>query len=191
LSEDYDDGASTPDVSTAIAVRRAKPADAARIAQVHYESWQTTYAGILPLDVIASQASRKSESVWRKRLALASAGEATFVAERGGEIVGFANCGDARHRLEGLEAEIYALYVLQAHQRRGVGRELVRACARHFVLHGHFGFYLWVLKANRARLFYETLGGEEIGEKSERLGLHSFSEIAYGWHELTSLVVVG
>jgi hypothetical protein len=48
-----------------------------------------------------------------------------------------------------------------------------------------------VLKANRARLFYETLGGEEIGQKSERLGLHSFSEIAYGWHDLTSLVVVG
>jgi GNAT superfamily N-acetyltransferase len=191
LSEDYDDGASTPDVSTAIAVRPAKPADAARIARVHYESWQTTYAGILPLDVISSQAGRKSESAWRKRLSLATVGEITFVAERGGEIVGFANCGDARHRLEGLEAEIYALYVLQAHQRRGVGRELVRACARHFVLHGHFGFYLWVLKANRARLFYETLGGEEIGEKSERLGLHSFSEIAYGWHELTSLVVVG
>jgi ribosomal protein S18 acetylase RimI-like enzyme len=172
-------------------VRTAKPADARRIASVHYQSWQTTYAGILPLDVIASRAGRKSEAAWRRRLALATVGETTFVAERSGEIVGFANCGDARHRLEGLEAEVYALYVLQAHQRRGVGRELVRACARHFVLNGHFGFYLWVLKANRARLFYEALGGEEIGEKSERLGLHSFSEIAYGWHDLTSLVVVG
>jgi ribosomal protein S18 acetylase RimI-like enzyme len=191
LSDDYEDGASPAGVSAAITVRTAKPADARQIARVHHQSWQTTYAGILPLDVIASHAGRKSESAWRRRLALATVGEATFVAERSGEIVGFANCGDARHRLEGLEAEIYALYVLQAHQRRGVGRELVRACARHFILNGHFGFYLWVLKANRARLFYETLGGEEIGEKSERLGLHSFSEIAYGWHDLTSLVVVG
>ena len=97
----------------------------------------------------------------------------------------------ARHKLEGLEAEIYALYVLQGHQRRGVGRELVRACTRHFILNGHFGFYLWVLKANRARMFYEALGGTEMGEKSERLGLHSFSEVAYGWHELTALVAVG
>jgi GNAT superfamily N-acetyltransferase len=191
LSDDYDDGVSPPRVGAEVAVRAAKFADAADIARVHYQSWQTTYAGILPLDVIASQAGRKSEAMWRRRLSLATVGEATFVAERGGEIVGFANCGDARHRLEGLEAEVYALYVLQAHQRRGVGRELLRACARHFVLHGHFGFYLWVLKANRARLFYETLGGEEIGQKSERLGLHSFSEIAYGWHDLTSLVVVG
>ena len=105
--------------------------------------------------------------------------------------MGFASCGEARHRLEGLEAEIYALYVLQGAQRQGAGRELVRACARHFVRHGRFGFYLWVLKANRARLFYEALGGAQMGEKSERLGLHSFSEVAYGWHELTSLVAVG
>ena len=191
MSDDYDDGGSPPGVSASVTVRGAQPADAGAIARVHYQSWQTTYAGILPLDVIASKAGRRSEAAWRRRLTLATVGEATFVAERGGEIVGFATCGDARHRLEGLEAESYALYVLQSHQRRGVGRELVRACARHFVLHGHFGFYLWVLKANRARLFYETLGGQEIGEKSERLGLHSFAEIAYGWHDLTSLVVVG
>ncbi|HEY4999263.1 MAG TPA: GNAT family N-acetyltransferase, partial [Usitatibacter sp.] len=74
-------------------------------------------------------------------------------------------------------------------QRRGVGRELVRACARHFVRRGIFGLYLWVLKANRARLFYETLGGEPVREKIERLGQHDFAEIAYGWHDLTALVV--
>ena len=103
--------------------------------------------------------------------------------------MGFASCGDARHHLEGLEAEIYALYVLQSHQRRGIGRELVRACARHFVRQGQFGFYLWVLKANRARMFYEAIGGEIIGERNERLGKHDFAEVAYGWHDLTTLVV--
>ena len=176
------------DVHADVVIRAATPADAAAIARVHRESWQTTYAGILPLDVIASHIGRKSEAVWARRLALGVTGELTWLAESGGEVVGFAFCGDARHRLEGLEAEIYALYVLQAHQRRGVGRELVRACARHFVRQGHFGFYLWVLKANRARMFYESLGGQEMGEKSERLGLHSFSQVAYGWHDLTALV---
>jgi ribosomal protein S18 acetylase RimI-like enzyme len=178
------------DIEAALTIRAAAADDAQAIARVHRDSWQTTYAGILPLAVIASQAGRKTEGRWRKRLTLAGTGEATWIAERGGAIVGFASCGDARHKLEGLEAEIYALYVLQPHQRRGAGRSLVRACARHFVLNGHFGFYLWVLKANRARMFYEALGGEEIGEKSERLGLHSFAEVAYGWHDLTGLVAV-
>ena len=172
-------------------IRAASPLDAAALARVQRESWRTTYAGILPLDVIASLAGRKSESVWMRRLAGPAEAQATFVAERAGRIVGFAHCGDARHKLEGLDAEVYALYVLQAEQRRGVGRSLVRACARHFVRHGQFGFYLWVLKANRARMFYEALGGEEVAEKTERLGLHSFSEIAYAWHDLTALVSPG
>lgn len=170
-------------------VRVATPADAAAIAAVHRESWRTTYAGILPEDFIAANAGRKSEAAWHGRLARASTGEATWVVERAGEIVGFASCGDARHRLEGLEAEIYALYVVQRHQRKGAGRLLVSECARHFVRHGQFGFYLWVLKANRARLFYEAMGGVEIGEKDERLGAqHSFAQVAYGWHDLTALV---
>ena len=177
-----------PGLAAGLDLRLARAADARGIARVHRESWRTTYAGILPLDVIATLAGRKSEATWLRRLAVPPQSQATWVAERAGRIVGFAHCGDARHRLEGLEAEIYALYVLQDEQRHGIGRELVRSCARHFVRHGQFGFYLWVLKANRARMFYEALGGQEIGEKTERLGLHSFAEIAYGWHDLAGLV---
>ena len=51
-----------------------------------------------------------------------------------------------------------------------------------------FGLFLWVLRANRARMFYEALGGEALAEKVERLGNHDFAEIAYGWRDLTSLV---
>jgi ribosomal protein S18 acetylase RimI-like enzyme len=155
---------------------------------VHQDSWRTTYSGILPRAVIDQLAGRKSEALWRSRLEKPAPMATAWIAELGGEIVGFASCGEARHRMEGLEAEIYALYVVQPAQRQGAGRELVRACARHFVRHGRFGFYLWVLKANRARLFYEAMGGAEMGEKSERLGLHSFSEVAYGWHDLAALV---
>lgn len=170
-------------------MRAARPADAGPIAHVHRDSWRTTYAGILPLSVIAREAGRRSEAMWRRRLALQAPGAATYLAERGGEgVVGFVSCGEARAPIEGLDAEIYALYVLQAHQQRGVGRELVRECARHFVRHALFGFYLWVLKANRARMFYEALGGEVIAERTETLGGQKFAEVAYGWHDLTTLV---
>ena len=169
-------------------LRAATVADSAAIARVHQESWRTTYTGILPRDVIEQLAGRRSEATWRGRLASHGELETVWIAEDDDGIAGFAACGAARHRLEGLEAEIYALYVLQRAQRRGVGRALVRECARHFVRHARFGFYLWVLKANRARLFYEALGGVEAGEKSERLGLHSFSQVAYAWHDVTALV---
>ena len=176
-------------VAADFSIRAATLADAAAVARVHRESWRTSYTGILPLEVIAQEAGRKSEASWRRRLSSTYPGACTFIAEsRTGGIVGFASCGEARGSVEGLDAEIYALYVVQSHQRRGVGRELVRECARHFVRHGLFGFYLWVLKANRARLFYEAMGGHEVGEKQERLGLHRYDEVAYGWHDLTALV---
>src|SRR5215468_9344331 len=104
----------------------ARLADAPLLARVHRETWRTTYAGILPLDVIARQAGRKSEAAWRRRVVEAQGDSCTWIAERRGECVGFASCGPARVPMEGLDAEIYALYVLQDHQRRGVGRELVR-----------------------------------------------------------------
>ena len=170
-------------------VREAAPRDAASIAHVHRESWRTTYGGILPLSVLAQEAGRKTEAAWRRRLGpVRATGAATFIAERDGSLVGFASCGEARASVGRLDAEIYALYVLQSHQHRGVGRALVRACARHFVRNGLFGFYLWVLKANRARMFYEVLGGEVIAERTEKLGRHDFAEVAYGWHDLTELV---
>jgi GNAT superfamily N-acetyltransferase len=172
-----------------LVVRAAGAADAEAIARVQRETWRTAYAGILPLDVIERVAGERDAATWQRRLANASGDSATWVASRAGRIIGFASCGPARGSVDGLDGEIYALYVMQPQQRRGVGRELVRACARHFVRHGIFGLYLWVLKANRARMFYETLGGEEIREKTERLGQHDFAEIAYGWRDLTALVV--
>ena len=176
-------------VHAKLVIRAAVVADAAAIAHVHRESWRTTYAGMLPLDVIDRETGRKSQATWRHWLEKADRTTATIVAEvPGSGIVGFSFCGAARAGLEGLEAEIYALYVLQEHQRRGIGRELVRGSARHFVRLGLFGFYLWVLKANRARLFYEALGGQAIAEKTERLGGHPFGEVAYAWHDLTALV---
>ena len=179
----------TPRIRTTLVVREAAPRDAASIAHVHRESWRTTYAGILPLAVLADEAGRKTEAAWRRRLGpVRATGAATFIAERDGSVVGFASCGEARESVGRIDAEIYALYVLQSHQQRGVGRALVRACARHFVRNGLFGFYLWVLKANRARMFYEALGGEVIGERTEKLGRHDFAEVAYGWRDLTDLV---
>lgn len=175
-------------VAAAFSIRAAASADAGAIARVHRESWRTTYAGILPLEVIARH-SGKSEAAWRRRLAHVAPGAGTWIAETAGDgVVGFASCGEARLAIEGLDAEIYELYVIHSHQRQGVGRELVRACARHFVRQGLFGFYLWVLKANRARLFYDAMGGQEIAARTERLGLHRYDEIAYGWHDLTALV---
>ena len=176
-------------VAAQFSVRAATTADAGGIARVHQESWRTSYTGILPRELIEHEVGGKGALAWRRRLAAAPPDARTWLAESARDgLSGFAGGGEARAAVDGLDAEIYALYVIQSQQRLGAGRMLVRACAGHFVRQGLFGFYLWVLKANRARLFYEAMGGREVGEKQERLGLHRYDEVAYGWHDLTPLV---
>ena len=177
-------------VTAGFSIREATAADAGAIARVHRESWRTSYSGILPAEIVSVESARRGEGEWRRRLAHKPPDAGIWIAESPPDgIVGFASCGEGRDRaITGLDGEIYALYVVQPYHRRGVGGALVRECARHFVRNGLFGLYAWVLRANHARLFYEALGGEEVGHKTERLGLHGYAQVAYGWHDLTALV---
>ena len=91
--------------------------------------------------------------------------------------------------LPGYDGEIYAVYVLAQHQRRGIGRQLMGVSARHLMDQGFGAAMLWALEANgRARAFYEALGGQLIGRKTKDIADTPQIEVAYGWPDLTMLV---
>jgi hypothetical protein len=46
---------------------------------------------------------------------------------------------------------------------------------------------VWVLARNPSRKFYESLGGQLIGEQEIERGGESFTEVAYGWRDLSLL----
>ena len=170
-------------------VRRAGPADAEALRHVHAESWRAAYAGILPAAVIDREVKRRRAMGWGPVLSADKGLGALLVVEsRLTGVAGFASVGEPRESIADLEAEIFELYVLPAHQGRGAGRALIEASARHFVQHGLFGFYVWVLRSNRARFFYEALGGEPALEKTGAVGGHPYGLVAYAWHDLTRLV---
>jgi ribosomal protein S18 acetylase RimI-like enzyme len=106
-------------------------------------------------------------------------------------IVGFGACGrqrDERLAASGYGGEIGALYILRAHQHRGIGRALMAALARALAELGHDAASLWVLRENApARAFYEALGGEIVGEKSDASPGGTLVELAYGWRDLSRL----
>src|SRR5229473_2311177 len=106
-------------------IRAATLTDASAIARVHVASWRSTYEGLLPNEFLASLSEASYEERWKRVI-----GEGTskvYVAEDGADMVGFASGGRERAGEKGYEGEIYAIYVLDAAQRRGFGRELVRA----------------------------------------------------------------
>src|SRR5256885_780919 len=90
-----------------------------------------------------------------------------FVAEDAGVgIVGFADGGPSRDRIGGLDGELYAIYLLERSQRRGVGRQLVGAVAARLLEAGLTAMSVWVLADNPACGFYDALGGRQIGAKA-------------------------
>ena len=174
-----------------VRVRKASAADASAIAHVYVRSWRATYPGILPGPVLRNMNETRETLAWWRSLCRADAHEATFVAQApGGPVVGFASVGPERGGARRRRAELYTLYVLQPHQRRGLGTALLAACAGQLLVMGAESLVVWVLARNPARTFYEALGGARHGAKTIRVGGRPVREIGYLWPDLEALVAV-
>ncbi len=172
-----------------IRIREAVPADAGGITRVHIDTWRTSYAGIVPDEHLAGLSYSRREPVWVQILTRDAPAECNFVAEtEGGEVVGFAGGGPEREGDEVYRGELYAIYLLQEHQGRGIGRRLACAVAQGLLSSGFDSMLLWVLEDNRrARRFYESLGGAVVGRKSIEIGGAALVEVSYGWRDITGL----
>jgi len=173
-----------------ISIREATLADVAGIAEVHVDSWRTTYEGIISSHVLARLSHSRRESLWREILSAPPPSTLTLVAvDAGDRVVGFANAGPGREPMEEYVGELYAIYILQDYQGRGVGTALMRGAVEHLLANGMGTMYVWVLSANPSRLFYEALGGTPIGTKTVDIGGRLLEETAYGWSDIAPLAM--
>ena len=169
------------DCDGTVGLRRATAADARAMAQVHVQSWQSTYAGLIPDYVLEAIDVDVRERFWQR--ALERPPEIppllAVVAER---VVGFASVG----RCEDPDAapttgQIYAIYLVAGCWDRGLGRKLMHEAESDLRSAGYIDGSLWVLKTNeRARLFYEAAGWRPDGtEKTEDFYGAGLLEIRY------------
>ena len=172
-------------------VRAADPSDAAAIARVHVDSTRSTYAGIVSDEYLAGLSYRDRESTWADILTAGRPAECNFVAETpSGEVVGFAGGGPEREGNREFTGELYVIYVLEEHQRAGVGCRLVSAVAQRLVSDAFRSMLAWVLEDNRpACLFYEALGGTIVDRTTVVMGGAELLELAYGWRSIDRLNV--
>jgi len=168
-------------------IRAAKPGDAAGIAQVHVDSWRTTYAGILPAAVLASLSYQRRETAWAEILACQEG--VNLVAEASsGQIVGFASGGPNREDHPQFAGELYAIYLLSIAQGQGVGRRLTHATMAWLAERGMHSMLVWVAAANPSRHFYESLGGQYVRSKVASVAGTEIEEISYGWPDTTLIL---
>jgi ribosomal protein S18 acetylase RimI-like enzyme len=167
-------------------VRPGRIDDADAIARVHVASWQSTYRGLLTDEFLASLADANYAERWRRVLEEGSS--LVYVVEEDGVVVGFASGGRERAGENGYLGELYAIYVLDAVQRRGHGRELVRSVVDGLRGMGLDDMIIWVLRDNQsARRFYERLGGVFVRAQPITIGPTTLEEVSYGWPRLADV----
>jgi ribosomal protein S18 acetylase RimI-like enzyme len=171
-----------------IEIRAAAPSDAPAIGRIHVASWRETYRGMLPDHLLDNLSAVVRAVMWQGALER-DPPVLLFIGQlASGELVGFAGGGPRRGSSPPHDAEVYAIYVLRAARHRGCGRRLLAALAAALRARGFNSLCLWVLRENAlARRFYERLGGQVVGERTEVDGEQEFNEVAYGWASLESL----
>ena len=151
-------------------------ADVSGIAQVHVQSWHSTYPGIVPAAEIERHTLQRRSGLWTRVLEGPETHAAVFIAVLADEVLGFASTGPFRiEKSEGSESaegdgqgegELNALYLLHSTQRQGIGRRLFDAGAQGLRESGFGAMRCWVLHGNPAAAFYERLGGERVASKT-------------------------
>jgi GNAT superfamily N-acetyltransferase len=183
-----------PKKQSTLVVRRAGPEDAAAIAAVHVTAWQEAYGGLLPPEMIDALTVEVRQAWWAQVLSSPQPGadEAAYLAELDATPVGF-GLGNAQRAgalaAAGFDGEFRGPYVVRAAQGRGGGRALVAAMAAGLQQAGYRAIGAWVLRTNApGRRFVESLGGTLLDGPEAVRGHGRFTEVAYGWRDLASLV---
>jgi ribosomal protein S18 acetylase RimI-like enzyme len=145
-----------------VTVRPATAADAPAMGRLHVRAWQAAYRGHMPDGYLDGLRAEDRAAGWERALGVERPRGVVLVAERDGEVVGFATVGPAEDP-EGA-GELYAINVDPAHWGTGAGRALLEAAQAELARLGFDETVLWVLPANaRARRFYELAGWASDG----------------------------
>lgn len=168
----------TPEQLGALTLRDATPADLARLAQLHVDTFNETHVG--PFGSGPTFAVREWQ--WREILAELHATNFVLVLETPDHaLVGFAwvhpTSGDAKYA-----ARLNKIYLLRSHQRQGLGRTMMKEVVGRLIANGVTSMQLFTEVDNVAACaFYEKLGAErQIGEDGKFGGM-------YGWPDLRRL----
>ena len=167
-----------------VSIRTATVDDAPAVAHVHVQSWLTTYAGIVPDEYLATLNEADRALQWREWL---TKDVEVYLAELGGEVVGFISGGPIREPIQAYDAELYAIYLLQPAQGRGIGRSLLGELSGSLLRKGLAGMIVWVLEKNPSKHFYEKSNAQLVASKDIQIGGLTLSEVAYGWPSLAAI----
>ncbi|WP_323703809.1 GNAT family N-acetyltransferase [Mammaliicoccus sp. Dog046] len=136
-------------------IRDKRDEDIESLAKIHYESWLTTYKGI----ILESYLSKLTLESYIEKHQIFNA--PCIVAEVDGQVVGFLMYKEDHDIKCG---EIMVIYLLKAFQNKGIGTQLMLEVESRLKLEND-QLSLWVIEDNIPSVkFYEKLGYRKDGE---------------------------
>jgi GNAT superfamily N-acetyltransferase len=166
-----------------ISYREANVAECAAVAKVHVRSWHESFAGLVPQSVMERITVEGRTKAFEQRFQTDS--YRMYVAEVVDlGIVGFADCGEPREKINSYEAELYAIFLLPEFQGSGVGRRLFAMCVEAVVKSGKSSMYLYAFENSPYRSFYDKMGGVVIEKRQVEIEGTLFNAVVYGWKNL-------
>jgi GNAT superfamily N-acetyltransferase len=166
-----------------ISFREATIADCLAVAGVHVQSWRGSFAGIVPQTFLDRMSIEDRAKSFEKGFLAPS--YRMYVAEVPGRgVVGFADFAEPRETIDAYEGELYAMYLLPAFQRKGIGGRLFNLGVKYLVSIGKSSMYLLALEVSPYRSFYEKMGGQIVGRKQTEIEGVMYDELIYGWGSL-------
>ena len=162
-------------------IREAKETDINQLAVVTVDTWRSAYAGIVNEQYLDSMSYERCQESWRSRLL--DDGVTLVAVDDVGCIMGYAQAGPTQRADRRYPQEIYAIYVLPAYQRLGVGKQLFDAVRAWLASIGVNTLIIWALSDNPHRRFYEKLGGSEYKHLTIDLHGQMLKVVAYVWDD--------
>ncbi|WP_371069858.1 N-acetyltransferase family protein [Sediminibacillus sp. JSM 1682029] len=170
-------------------IRKAELEDAEQIANVHVNSWKSTYFELINEKDMSNITFENRKALWETILKMPTSGQVALVVENtDGEIVGFVSGGKERTKRFGFDGEIYAIYLLADYQRQGLGTRMLAAFTEEMVKEGYQSMLVWVLTQNPSSRFYAKHGARQIEKEDTTIGEGTYQESAFGWENIQGLL---
>jgi GNAT superfamily N-acetyltransferase len=160
-----------------ISIRRARSEDAAALSGVFDAAWREAYQGVIPGIALERMMARRGPRWW---LSTIGRGRPLVVLDVAETVAGYVSYGRCRDRSLPADGEVDELYLAPEYQGIGFGTRMFKAVRNDLLDRGIKRIAVWCLSENeRARAFYERLGGKIIAETNDRVAGSSLTKVAY------------
>ncbi|MFI5263702.1 MAG: GNAT family N-acetyltransferase [Candidatus Kapaibacterium sp.] len=175
-----------------IRIREARPEDAFQIAQINIGSWHSTYRGLIADATLDGMKFEDYLKKWNTTFSvLEENGGFCFVADdEVHHVIGYSLCGKNRHNQFPFESELYAIYLLEEYQGKGIGKKLFLKSVEEFRRRGNASFLLFVLSSNlQSRKFYESFNPDFSAEETIIIDNGQYCDFCYGWSDIMNIIL--